>query len=36
MGNSTFMNEAVENTKNVLEQFLIVDEITKEYMVIFK
>lgn len=36
MENSVFMDEAMENTKAVLEQFLIVSETTKEYMVIFK
>lgn len=36
MDNNEFINEAMENTKDVLEQFLTVSETTKEYMVIFK
>lgn len=36
MDNNEFVNEAMENTKDVLEQFLTVSETTKEYMVIFK
>lgn len=36
MDNSEFINEAMENTKGVLEQFLTVSETTKKYMVIFK
>jgi hypothetical protein len=36
MDNSEFINEAMENTKGVLEQFLTASETTKEYMVIFK
>lgn len=36
MDNNELINEAMENTKDVLEQFLTVSENTKEYMVIFK
>ncbi len=34
--NTEFMEEALENTKKVLEQFLTTSELTKGYKVVFR